>query len=42
VALVAVALVIIGRLGPITLAAALAVRDRRLLYELPRERPIIG
>nr|WP_239536808.1 potassium transporter TrkG [Arthrobacter roseus] len=32
----------IGRLGPITLASALALRTRPLLYELPKERPIIG
>lgn len=31
-----------GRLGPITLASALAFRRRRRLYELPKERPIIG
>ena len=31
-----------GRIGPIGLAAALAVRQRNLLYSLPEERPIIG
>lgn len=35
-------LMFIGRLGPITFASALALRERRLLYELPKERPIIG
>jgi trk system potassium uptake protein TrkH len=37
-----VALMFLGRLGPITLAAALALRSRPRLYELPEERPIIG
>ncbi len=32
----------IGRLGPITLAAALALNTRRTHYELPEERPYIG
>lgn len=40
--LVLVLLMFIGRLGPITFASALALRERTLLYELPRERPIIG
>ena len=31
-----------GRLGPILLASALAVRSRPLTYEFPKERPIIG
>lgn len=31
-----------GRIGPIGLAAALALRQRNLLYSLPEERPIIG
>ncbi len=35
-------LMFIGRLGPITFASALALRERRVLYELPKERPIIG
>ncbi|MDF1488596.1 TrkH family potassium uptake protein [Tessaracoccus caeni] len=39
---VLIPLMFIGRLGPITFASALALRPRRLLYELPRERPIIG
>lgn len=40
--LVIIALMFIGRLGPITAAASLALRPRTLLYELPKERPIIG
>jgi trk system potassium uptake protein TrkH len=40
--LVLVALMLIGRLGPITLATALALRDRTRRYELPEERPIVG
>lgn len=35
-------LMFVGRLGPITFAGALALRERRLLYEYPKERPIIG
>lgn len=31
-----------GRIGPIGLAAALAVKQRNLLYSLPEERPIVG
>ena len=33
---------LIGRIGPITLASALALRERRRLYRLPEERPIVG
>jgi len=40
--LLLVALMFVGRLGPITLASALALRSRPRLYELPEERPIIG
>lgn len=36
------ALMLAGRIGPIGLAAALAVRQRNTLYSLPEERPIIG
>ncbi|WP_205740323.1 TrkH family potassium uptake protein [Haloactinopolyspora alba] len=32
----------VGRLGPITLASALALRQRERLYALPEARPIIG
>ena len=35
-------LMFVGRLGPITLASALALRERGRLYELPEGRPIIG
>jgi trk system potassium uptake protein TrkH len=36
------ALMFLGRLGPITLASALALRERGRRYELPEERTIIG
>jgi trk system potassium uptake protein TrkH len=32
----------LGRIGPLTLGSALALRERRVLYELPKERPAIG
>ncbi|MBD0417988.1 TrkH family potassium uptake protein [Streptomyces sp. TRM S81-3] len=35
-------LMFVGRLGPITLVSALALRERTRRYELPEERPIIG
>ncbi len=35
-------LMFVGRLGPITFASALALRERQVLYQLPKERPIIG
>ncbi|MFC3383677.1 TrkH family potassium uptake protein [Couchioplanes azureus] len=35
-------LMFIGRLGPVTAAAALALRERTRRYELPEERPIVG
>lgn len=37
-----IALMFIGRLGPITVASALALRHRVRLYDLPEERPVIG
>lgn len=40
--LLLVALMFMGRLGPVTLAAALALRSRETLYRLPEERPIVG
>lgn len=40
--LVLATLMFLGRLGPITLAAALALREHTRRYELPEERPIIG
>jgi Trk-type K+ transport system membrane component len=39
---VLIVLMIVGRLGPITLASALALRERHRLYRLPEERPIVG
>lgn len=35
-------LMFLGRLGPLTLGTALVLRQRRMLYELPKERPVIG
>jgi trk system potassium uptake protein len=35
-------LMFLGRLGPITFATALALRERERRYTLPEERPIIG
>lgn len=40
--LVILVLMIIGRVGPITLFAALVLRQRDRLYRHPEERPIIG
>lgn len=40
--LILVALMFLGRLGPITLVSALALRERQRLYQLPEGRPIIG
>ncbi|WP_233563692.1 TrkH family potassium uptake protein [Cryobacterium tepidiphilum] len=40
--LILIALMIVGRLGPTTFATALALRERQLSYQLPKERPIIG
>ncbi|MFE0641731.1 TrkH family potassium uptake protein [Streptomyces sp. NPDC058877] len=40
--LVLIALMFIGRIGPITLVSALALRERTRRYELPEERPVIG
>jgi trk system potassium uptake protein TrkH len=40
--LVLVALMFLGRLGPLTLGSAIALRSRRILYEYPKERPAIG
>lgn len=39
---VLVALMFLGRTGTMTLAAALAIRDRRRVIRLPEERPTIG
>lgn len=35
-------LMFIGRIGPLTLASALALRERERRYELPEERTIVG
>lgn len=35
-------LMFVGRLGPVTLGSALALRERPRRYELPEERPIVG
>lgn len=40
--LVLAALMFLGRLGPITLVSALALRERQRRYQLPEGRPIIG
>ncbi|GAA0629480.1 potassium transporter TrkG [Sporichthya brevicatena] len=40
--LVLVALMFVGRIGPLTLASALALRERDRRYELPEERTIVG
>ncbi|MBC7725614.1 MAG: TrkH family potassium uptake protein [Burkholderiaceae bacterium] len=40
--IVLILLMFIGRLGPITFASAIALRERRTTYEFPQERPIIG
>jgi trk system potassium uptake protein TrkH len=40
--MVLAALMFLGRLGPITLASALALRERERRYELPEERTIVG
>ncbi|MGH3345006.1 MAG: TrkH family potassium uptake protein [Carbonactinosporaceae bacterium] len=37
-----IALMFAGRLGPVTLASALALRERAIRYRLPEERPIVG
>ena len=40
--MILVLLMFLGRLGPLTIGSALALRDRRTLYEYPTERPAIG
>ncbi|MFF9013585.1 TrkH family potassium uptake protein [Streptomyces sp. NPDC014870] len=40
--LILIGLMFIGRIGPITLVSALALRERTRRYELPEERPVIG
>ncbi|WP_280276039.1 TrkH family potassium uptake protein [Nocardia wallacei] len=40
--LLLIVVMFIGRVGPITLASALALREHERRYELPEERPIVG
>jgi Trk-type K+ transport system membrane component len=40
--IILIALMYIGRLGPITLAAALALRTQPNLFRYPEDRPLIG
>ena len=40
--LILVALMFAGRLGPVTFASALVLRERRRLYRRPEGRPLIG
>ncbi|MEU3445694.1 potassium transporter TrkG [Streptomyces thermolilacinus] len=40
--LIVTLLMFVGRLGPVTLVSALALRERTRRYELPEERPVIG
>lgn len=40
--IVLVLMMFLGRLGPLTLGSAIALRERRILYEFPKERPAIG
>ena len=32
----------VGRVGPVTLAAALVLRERESRYRYPEERPLVG
>lgn len=40
--LLLITLMFVGRIGPLTFATALALRERTRRYELPEERPIVG
>jgi trk system potassium uptake protein TrkH len=40
--LILILLMFVGRLGPVTLVSALAMRERVRRYQLPEERPVIG
>ena len=40
--LVLIAMMFVGRIGPITLVSALALRDRERLHRFPEGRPLIG
>ena len=37
-----VGLMFLGRIGPLTLGSAIALRQSKILYEFPKERPVIG
>lgn len=39
---VLIILMFVGRIGPLTVASAMAVRERPRLYQLPEERTIVG
>jgi trk system potassium uptake protein TrkH len=39
---VLIALMFLGRVGPLTLGTALALRERQRLYRYPEERPLVG
>jgi len=39
---VLIGLMFAGRIGPVTVAAALAIREHPKLHRLPEERPIVG
>lgn len=40
--MILVLLMFLGRIGPLTFGSALALREHRIAYELPKERPAIG
>ncbi len=40
--LILVVLMFAGRIGPVTFASALALRERGRRYDLPEERPVVG
>ncbi|GAA4909432.1 potassium transporter TrkG [Streptomyces coeruleoprunus] len=40
--LILILLMFVGRIGPVTLVSALALRERTRRYQLPEERPVIG
>jgi Trk-type K+ transport system membrane component len=39
---VLIVLMFVGRVGSVTVASALALRQRNKLYSLPEERPLVG
>jgi trk system potassium uptake protein len=40
--LILTVLMFAGRVGPLTLGVALVLRERRVLYREPEERPLVG